>query len=295
MFTDTDDLQRFIPVTQAFSPESLLPFIDDAAYTYVVPYLTKKQYDLLLQNGGDDELLDKVKAVIANFATLAYLPWLNVQASDAGLHRIETDTQKALFRYQETELKHSLWVNGFAAIEAMLRYLEEAGYNKYPHYINGEYAKRIRESVIQTADEFKSISGSDSRVLFWELSTYIQSQQDNVFDWLPPYIVGLIKHNTEHAIVQKMLHWLRELIGCRAMEQALRYKAIVLQSDGAYRVSKFGSETTPEYAPADAVFLQDVRNGYEERAKRAYTKINDYLVANNYATRIKSKSKNVWL
>ncbi len=119
-------------VNQSLELESVAPVIADTAERHLLPYLGQSYYDDLLADFEDDmlspveeKLVEKLQRALALLTMYEYLPVAAVQVSEAGVFRVETDSHKAAFRYQEAQLRAYFLEKGYEALEAMLVYMAD--------------------------------------------------------------------------------------------------------------------------------------------------------------------------
>lgn len=125
-----EEVRRFVPVTSSSDFDSLIPHLGIAERDYLIPVIGQATYDRLqtLYNrnsesytgditpdstSGDTELesedleklLLQVQSAVIHLAYWIGFDLLNAHITDGGFKRIESDTVKGLFKYQEENLK----------------------------------------------------------------------------------------------------------------------------------------------------------------------------------------------
>ena len=100
-------------------------------------------------------LIAPLQKAIANFALYHQLPILEVQISDSGVSRYETDNEKTAYKYQIDNLKTEILNNGFSALESILSIIESDKDNSaYSTYLASEQRSDNTQNLIWNSIEF---------------------------------------------------------------------------------------------------------------------------------------------
>jgi len=187
LFKTIDEIKGFLPVNVSSTVENVLPFVNQAELAYIIPVLGQDQYDDLndeynaeTPNLSDDQedLLEKIRAPLANFAYMLAIPSLQLHISDAGIRIANTDQFKTAFPWQIEDLKNSFMDAGYAGIEVLLAFLEK---NKttYTDWASSTAYTIFKDLFIVSTDEFnKWFNIGYSRRTFVALRPIIQRMQD---------------------------------------------------------------------------------------------------------------------
>lgn len=106
--------------------DSLGSTICETARRHIVPWLGQTYFDLVSASSPSAEQVALMPYVKRPLAILTMYEWSKVggiQVGDAGLHRVETDSRKAAFRYQEKAYQEDAREKGYDALEDMLLYI----------------------------------------------------------------------------------------------------------------------------------------------------------------------------
>lgn len=235
----TDQLAEFLPLTVSFNFEIIESDIKRAENAYLLPYLGNSMYNLLEAWTVDrpaDSRLEKLwkfaAAVVSKFAYSFYLPKSVVQSSSAGIHRIETETERGLYKYQYVELLKSANDDAYQALEMMLKFLEKNA-DIYPEWAYSEEVKSVRSSLLSEAGLFNFfVPISQSSILFWKLKDYIVKEQKE-------YLAKRLGENLMNRLItqkepENLLYLSRKLLALRALQKALPFLNISYGEGGFY-------------------------------------------------------------
>lgn len=133
-FASVSELKQHLGggVNRSIEMDSLAPVVEDTAERYLLPYLSRTFYDTLLSKyvaatltSNETQVVNRLKRALALLTMYEYLPLASVQISEAGVYRVETETHKAAFRYQEASARAYFLEKGFEALETLLVYLAD--------------------------------------------------------------------------------------------------------------------------------------------------------------------------
>lgn len=163
LFTDISDFQTAVggAVNHSFSLDSLDPFFRIAHERHIEDWLGSDLLDdLALAVESNDlspaqlELLPRYQRALAWLALYEYHPHAAVQFSEAGLMRVETDSHKTAYKYQEAAKLQSTLVNGYEALEKLIIFLDN-NRNSYPEWENAPGFDRHHAVLLHTAALFR--------------------------------------------------------------------------------------------------------------------------------------------
>jgi hypothetical protein len=111
VFPNQDDIKQFVPaIHRNMAGNTLLPFIQDAEYHELIPYIGQDLYEDLLVTISTENtaLLPYVKSVVAWFAYYRALPTLRTVMADMGLQQ-QTDREGTSTPANEEQYTTALW------------------------------------------------------------------------------------------------------------------------------------------------------------------------------------------
>lgn len=164
LIKDIADLLKHVPLSKTLKLVHVTPSIEAAEIKYIIPEIGQEMYDELDAAYNAEEelseeyaaLLSKVQRALANFAALLYMPIAEVNFSDAGIQRQETDTNKTAFIRQIKNLEESFLKAGYDAIEVLLKFLE-ANKDDYGTWAESSAYTISKELFINTAEDFNKV------------------------------------------------------------------------------------------------------------------------------------------
>jgi len=125
-------------------------------------------------------LIEVAQRANANLAWWNSFAELQVSFDGSGMHRLESETEKSLYKYQETALRASFREKGFSAIDEMLRLLE-ANPEEFPEFLASSYYTMMKGEVVRTTEEVQQYYHiNSSRVVFLRLKPHLKIIGDTV-------------------------------------------------------------------------------------------------------------------
>jgi hypothetical protein len=130
------------------------------------------------------DALTYLRSVVAKLGLYEYAKIGGVQFTENGMHRMETETYKSAYKYQENQYKDWMLNNGYTALELFLEFLED-NEDDYPLWKNNTTVYNKNKSLfINTAADFRTYySKSISRYTFEMLRSLIEDIE--IFAILP--------------------------------------------------------------------------------------------------------------
>lgn len=126
VFPNQDDIKNYVPaIHRNMAGNTLLPFIQDAEWHELIPFIGQDLYDDLIANpgtGNNPALLPYVKATVAWFAYYRALPTLRTVMADMGLQQ-QNDREGTSQPANEEQYTTALWNalrTGYDKLEVLL-------------------------------------------------------------------------------------------------------------------------------------------------------------------------------
>lgn len=163
IFTELSEIKSFVggAVNESIYLRSLEPFFDIAHERHMEDWLGVDLYNMLSDCVETQTFLPEQTALLPYYrralawlALYEYHPHAAVQFSEAGLMRVESETHKTAYKYQESAKLRSTLQNGYEALEKLILFLEN---NKadYPDWEDAPGYLRHHEVLLHTAAVFR--------------------------------------------------------------------------------------------------------------------------------------------
>lgn len=292
LFKDKTEISAHLPVTNAFTLQAFSSQLERAEEKYVIPFLSREEYAVLEKAYTEDKLSTEQKALLkivqrvaTNFAMLLYLPWASVQAGDGGLHRIETEKFKPLFKYERNQLEKSCLSAGYEAIEQMLYYLE-AKKETFKFWAASNAYTLANEFFIKNASEFsRYVDISESRHLFFRLKSIISRIEimtiqpilgDSLFEEMKKQ--NLKSKFTEYNA--KLIQFIQPAIAHSVMAEAILELPINIENSGVYTLKFVNDDDTSSKATSADNHLSAYLNQQKTLAASWLSMLTNYLNTN---------------
>lgn len=164
LFKDSNKLQEYVSVASMPHFNSLRITLAQVEDAHILPILGTEQYNDLntaftqaaseasLSN-AQKALLDVCRRAIGPLFLYQYAPIAEVSLTETGIRRQETETMKSAFQYQTANFRTANLLAGEAALENLIRFLEEHK-TDYPKWVAGNGYKSHRSRFIKSGSEF---------------------------------------------------------------------------------------------------------------------------------------------
>lgn len=293
LFKTVDELKTFIAIESISSFENVAPYIEQAQMKYIIPAISKAQFDYLFNkydnNNGtsiEKEGIEKLQRALAHFAYMLAIPVLQLRISDLGIHIDVTENRKTAFEHQIVKLEKSFAASAFTSLEDALIFMED-NTASFSIWAGSSAFTEFKGSLIATATEFNTYYNIESsRRLF----TAMMPVMRKVIDF---YIKPAINETFYNELIQdiidndlssddlKIVNMLKPAFAALTVSLSLVPLSLTLDSRGVVIFDNTGTSGTMEnIKPGDKGYIGML----EERMRAdgmAYLKSTvDYLNAN---------------
>ncbi len=165
LFTSLTDFKTQVggAISTTLELTSIDPVIYDTARRHLTPYLGLDFYeDLVAAHAGSTmsaaqtALLQKVRKPLALLTMYEYAKIGGIEFSEGGIHRNESDTKKASFRYQEKEYSRYMIEKGYEAMELLLKFLSD-NTSTYTDWAASDEATMHLHPLLNYAADFRRL------------------------------------------------------------------------------------------------------------------------------------------
>jgi hypothetical protein len=200
LFTDTDQLQEYLPVNQGFTLANMQDDLEQALSQFIYPRISKEQIEASLGETDENnvELIRLLRRANANLGFMLHFAQAKVQLSNTGVTYAgrQEDSKQATEKDKE-DLYKAIRAKGFNALGDMLAYLYKHA-NVFTIWADSDECLDYNSLLIRNAKEFRLINGSF--LLFTYLIPYIQ---DVEIEDIEPILEGSILKDLRTAIQDK--------------------------------------------------------------------------------------------
>lgn len=102
------------------------------------------------------EAIHLAKTAVANIALHLGYDVMNAEISASGFKRIETESEKSLFKYQEDKLRETFKSTGFNTLDALLNYMHD-NVEYFPHFYDSEYFTDTSRELVPDTRTFNNV------------------------------------------------------------------------------------------------------------------------------------------
>ncbi|WP_304232383.1 DUF6712 family protein [Jiulongibacter sediminis] len=289
LFENNAELQEYIPVNTGFSLDFLEADIDSALRKYILPYLSRSQFDETFAYQGanqekQDELLALVKKSTALLGMHLYMPQAKVSI-DGDSITYSVDREKQASAEDKRELSDSFLWKGLEAVEDMLTFLEEnddvfatwkgsAGYTKFTDHF------------VRTATEMKVIE--DSRLVFLRLLPAIEMVEFDLAEVLPETAFDTLKSREFGNDAEQKKLWesllvdyVQVIVSRRALAMGLSQMVVHLTKDGKLAAfNNTAANMTKGYLQLSEARIGQLKGDLNQQADKRLTRMNQFIQDN---------------
>jgi hypothetical protein len=297
LFTTLPELKAYLPASLTFNINDLKPYITRAEQRFIIPFLSKAQFDNLQTaynasiatiptplSADNAALLDKVRAALANFAFMMYVPMGQVQIDSSGIRVSVTENNKPANPAQIENLIKSFSDGGYESTDTLIDFLEQ---NKsiYTLWAASSSYTEFKELFINTTAQFTesvfiSPSMANARRTFLSFRSTMKKVEDffvmpiiagDLFDEIKTQIAAdtLTAENT------KLLTMIRPAVANLTVAKAIANNSVSYQENSITTDYK-----SDGLIVADTNKLSLLRNQSVEDGQTYLKMLRDYLYAN---------------
>lgn len=181
-WSDSDELNKFIPVSAALSFEKVESSLEDAMRLFVLPLLgdtlTEKivsYYDNPDASKKQSELVVECQRAVANLAFWYNYTELNIRITDQGMQRQESEGSfKQTYKYQEDQLRQGFKNKGFNALDRIIDFLDRNVDDFSEYKDSPAYTCRQKAIVRSTAEVDNIYFINNSHLVFLRMKPILK-------------------------------------------------------------------------------------------------------------------------
>ncbi|OFY87842.1 MAG: hypothetical protein A3F72_02935 [Bacteroidetes bacterium RIFCSPLOWO2_12_FULL_35_15] len=296
------DIKKVVPIIGSSSFTSFTPYIKQAERDFLIPNMSKTEYDALSAaynvttptlSAKQTELLEKCQEVIVHYMLFLWIPTGQVSMGDNGIRINTTETLKTAFQWQIDDLSRSVLRSSGSAMDALLDYLEE---NKatFALWAASSAYTVFKECFITTTKQFSDLFSpiGNSRLNFIALRSAMKKAQE--FDITA--IIGESFYNelmTQHiannlsANNLKVVALIQKALVPFTMKRAFTELSVSIDERGILNFNNTGNaQVVSQKQPAKDAMIFKLEMAAENDAKTYSKKLKEFLATNiaDYAT-----------
>lgn len=183
-----EEVKKYIRITAiANFDESLKPYVEEVEQIYIVKYLGQNQYDELqvyydLELSTSpvlDALIIHTQRALTKFLLKHAAPFIDLEISEGGFTVNETTTAKPASSHRTERLIETTYKQGWAALEIMLKYLED-NVSDFPLWAASDAYTLTKSTLIQSAGEFdRFYTIHESRIWFFNAKSVMKGVDES--------------------------------------------------------------------------------------------------------------------
>lgn len=288
----TEHIKQFYPVTNEFSYEDLLPFMQSSLEQYIYPYLSREQYELLDQTDltslSNDlkKLLPYAQRAITMIALYKYVNVGDKLVGKNGISTNETEAGKMAAQWRLNSMSQFCLDEYDEAIEFMLAFLED-NVSDYDAWANSSAFTQYKNGFINTTEIFdKYFKIGRSRRTFVALRGFREQVEEQYilpilgqaqYDDLKEKIADLFV-SADYA---KLLAFIQPAVAKLTGARALLELPVSVTDSGVVIKSQSSSLTQNATAAPDPILIKARIQSLETDAQDYLTRLKKFLYSNH--------------
>jgi hypothetical protein len=294
-FKTIDEFRGCVEANAGIDLLSLTPSIKAAEIKFLKPLLGAAYYDSLtiryetdtITLDSEEELVVHIQNAIANLALYLYVPIAEVQITDAGVRRGDSESAPGAYKYQVKELQKALLERGFEYIELMLEHLDESPAT-FVEWFESDAYKNYRKAFIKSGTEFEQLYSS---IRFpRRMYTLLRTTMLNLQELTIATTIGEGTYNELAEAFQEedpafsdweiqLLAYLKPAIAHLTVARGIAHIVATMDENGVHVLTQFNDTTTDtgKRAPASNVHLNMLINEAKSVGEAWLTKAITYM------------------
>jgi len=255
LFNTIEEFQDYIPVNKSFTLQRIAKYLEQVEAEHIKPVLGKVLFTQLQADyaAASDQtahlaLLHKVRLATSSLAFFRYMPYGQVQVSDAGIRVAQDDDYRNAYKWQIEKLEDRAEQSGFDFIEQLLVFLEE----NQADYPTWDFA-RNHQYFVNAATAFnEEVFIGESRLLYLKMLPQMKRIERIVRNRISrSYFTELKSKLADPATVwteleEELLEYLRNGIANLTFAEAIR--SLPVQMEGN-QLSIFNNQFLADFDP----------------------------------------------
>jgi hypothetical protein len=225
MFVNSiDEVRKVVPINALTSFDTISPYLIKAEKYFLLPILGDNFYNEALNLQEDENLHEKIRECVVNYAFYDGFDMLNVQYDDTGFRR--SSKEIALYRYQENNLKNKFKDDAYNSLESLLEFLQRK-IDVYTEFKDSIYYLESKGSLFPSTMSFFTVCPiSSSRLVFLKVASMFQRAID--FDIIPILgkdlfneVINELTQDGGNANVLELLPYIRKALAYSSVAKGL--------------------------------------------------------------------------
>lgn len=231
--------------------ESLEATIYETARRHITPWLGLTYYEYLVAGSGltaeETALLPYIKRPLAILTMYEWAKVGGIEMGESGMHRIETESRKSAYRYQEREYKEDALEKGYNALELLLKYLDDSQ-SDFATWAASNEGLAHRTPVLNYAADFRLLTLPDCDRYTFECIRPVIAEVElfGIEKQLPAtFWAGFITRHLAGTLTAAELQlrtYIRQSIAHRSIEEAVKQRWIRIDKGRVSILEDFGDQ-----------------------------------------------------
>lgn len=259
LFNDIQDFKKFVGggANVSLQMESIEPVIRSAARKYLTDWMDLPLYESLVTaysgspTSEEAKLIEYLQRSLAAFTMYEYSAVGKVMFTETGIHRVESETMKSAYKYQEKAYEQWMLNQGYEDKESLILFLN-ANLSDYPIYDASSSKSRNLASFINSAYRFRQVySRNITRQTFEVLLALMQDMEIlSILPILGDTLFALMKTeilaDTLSVENVKLLPYIEDVVAYFTLKEGLKQLLVQIQGSNVMQVQLLGDQSSEE-------------------------------------------------
>lgn len=236
MLENTQDLKKYVSVSEGFEFSEFEPYINKAQRTYLQKYVGKLYFDAITDEAEHkvikEEAQQLVDCAMANFGYYLFTPYASLSLDASGMYNHESESRSKITVWQLNDIRRDLLRAGHEAMDELLELLEKNA-TVFVNWHNS-YSTIYNELLVNSTSVFQKFYNiSNSRQTFLSLQPAIRLVEDKLLK--TTFCADLLKRLKASDLNEKELE-LKDLL-----QQAIVYGTVAkVCNEGIFELTATG-------------------------------------------------------
>jgi hypothetical protein len=216
-----------------------------------------------------------------------YLSFATVQLGESGLHRVETDSHKTAYKYQEKAIRETAIANGYEALEKLLIFLD-ANRTDYTQWPLAAGFALYHGVLLNTAAAFRMVS---SKKLNRQVFEVVRGMVTEVEELAIVPIIGQAQYDalltarktgtwTDETLEKKIILLCQRIAAHFTLVTALRQHLVTLKGDAVVQLEADAEQSLPKEAMPGLAAVGIRLDSHDDTANRYINVLRGLLTTN---------------
>lgn len=264
--------------------DSILPYINNAVRTWILPYFGNFYETVCDHNTVDtfkDEIKDMMSNAIANYAIYLAMPHLNITIADMGVQQNRNEKSANANQWSYNQARWSALYAAERQLDQLLNFVYKNRANQWLQpWVNSDAFKGAFADFIVTRDDLANVSPIKTMRGFWSVLPEIRKSEEKVNKMLGFRTYASLsdplspKTDEDKHIIMLIQYY----IASQAVFDALPGMTVIIEDGSLYNVSTGDFPNIGVNSSSNLTMINTLRQSLHNDAQYYESEIRNYLL-----------------